>query len=91
MVELEVLGVPSVLVPLPGAPHDHQSKNAQALADAGGAIVVSDAQCTGESLGEALDIMMTQDTMEEMGRAVQTLAHRHAADAIADVVLGFRS
>jgi UDP-N-acetylglucosamine--N-acetylmuramyl-(pentapeptide) pyrophosphoryl-undecaprenol N-acetylglucosamine transferase len=89
--ELEVLGVPSVLVPLPGAPHDHQSKNAQALADAGGAIVVSDAQCTGESLAEALDIMMTQDTMEEMGRAVQTLAHRHAADAIADVVLGFRS
>jgi UDP-N-acetylglucosamine--N-acetylmuramyl-(pentapeptide) pyrophosphoryl-undecaprenol N-acetylglucosamine transferase len=88
--ELEVLGVPAVLVPLPGAPHDHQSKNARALADAGGAIVVSDAQCTGESLAEALKIMTSLDTMEEMGRAVHTLAHPRAADAIADVVLGIR-
>jgi UDP-N-acetylglucosamine:LPS N-acetylglucosamine transferase len=89
--ELEVLGVPAVLVPLPGAPHDHQSKNARALADAGGAIVLSDSQCTGDSLAEALDIMTSRDTMEEMGRAVHTLAHPHAADAIADVVLEIRS
>jgi UDP-N-acetylglucosamine--N-acetylmuramyl-(pentapeptide) pyrophosphoryl-undecaprenol N-acetylglucosamine transferase len=89
--ELEVLGVPAVLVPLPGAPHDHQSKNARALADAGGAIVLSDAQCTGDALAEALDIMTSLDTMEEMGRAVHTLAHPHAAEAIADVVLGIRS
>jgi UDP-N-acetylglucosamine:LPS N-acetylglucosamine transferase len=88
--ELEVLGVPAVLVPLPGAPHDHQSKNARALADVGGAIVVSDAQCTGESLAEALDIMTSLETMEEMGRAVRTLAHPQAANAIADVVLGIR-
>jgi UDP-N-acetylglucosamine--N-acetylmuramyl-(pentapeptide) pyrophosphoryl-undecaprenol N-acetylglucosamine transferase len=89
--ELEVLGVPAVLVPLPGAPHDHQSKNARALADAGGAIVLSDAQCTGDSLAEALEIMTSLDTMTEMGRAVHTLAHPHAADAIADVVLRTRS
>jgi undecaprenyldiphospho-muramoylpentapeptide beta-N-acetylglucosaminyltransferase len=89
--ELEVLGVPAVLVPLPGAPHDHQSKNARALADAGGAIVLSDSQCTGDSLAEALDIMTSLDTMEEMSRAVHTLAHPHAADAIADVILGIRS
>jgi UDP-N-acetylglucosamine--N-acetylmuramyl-(pentapeptide) pyrophosphoryl-undecaprenol N-acetylglucosamine transferase len=89
--ELEVLGVPAVLVPLPGAPHDHQSKNARALADAGGAIVLSDAQCTGDALAESLDIMTSLDTMEEMGRAVRTLAHPHAADAIAEVVLGIRS
>jgi UDP-N-acetylglucosamine--N-acetylmuramyl-(pentapeptide) pyrophosphoryl-undecaprenol N-acetylglucosamine transferase len=88
--ELEVLGVPAVLVPLPGAPHDHQSKNARALADVGGAIVLSDAQCTGDALAESLDIMTSLDTMEEMGRAVRTLAHPHAADAIADVVLEIR-
>lgn len=89
--ELAVLGVPAVLVPLPGAPHDHQSKNARALADAGGAIVLSDAQCTGDSLAEALEIMTSADTMQEMGRAVHTVAHPHAANAIADVVLTIRS
>ncbi len=89
--ELEVLGIPAVLVPLPGAPHDHQNKNARALADAGGAIVISDSQCTGDALAEALDIMTTLDTMQEMGRAVHALAHPHAADAIADVIVGIRA
>jgi UDP-N-acetylglucosamine--N-acetylmuramyl-(pentapeptide) pyrophosphoryl-undecaprenol N-acetylglucosamine transferase len=89
--ELEVLGVPAVLVPLPGAPHDHQSKNARALAHAGGAIVLSDAQCTGDALADALEIMTSLETMDEMSRALHTLAHPHAADAIADVVLGIRS
>jgi UDP-N-acetylglucosamine:LPS N-acetylglucosamine transferase len=88
--ELTTLGVPSVLVPLPGAPNDHQSKNARVLADAGGAIVLSDAQCTGEALANALEIMMAASTLEEMSHAVHALAHPHAADAIAEVVLESR-
>jgi UDP-N-acetylglucosamine--N-acetylmuramyl-(pentapeptide) pyrophosphoryl-undecaprenol N-acetylglucosamine transferase len=88
--ELTTLGVPSVLVPLPGAPNDHQTKNARVLADAGGAIVLSDAQCTGEELARALEIMMVPSTLEEMSHAVHTLAHPHAADAIAEVVLESR-
>ncbi len=31
--ELAVAGVPAVLVPLPGAPGDHQTRNARSLAD----------------------------------------------------------
>jgi UDP-N-acetylglucosamine--N-acetylmuramyl-(pentapeptide) pyrophosphoryl-undecaprenol N-acetylglucosamine transferase len=89
--ELAALAVPAVLVPLPGAPHDHQTKNARALADAGGAIVLSDAQCDGEALAEVLEIMTASATMEEMGRAVHSLAHADAAGAIADVVLEVRS
>ncbi len=89
--ELETLAVPAVLVPLPGAPHDHQSKNARTLVDAGGAMVLGDAQCTGEALADALDIMMSPVTTEEMSRAVHGLAHPHAADAIANVVLEIRS
>jgi UDP-N-acetylglucosamine--N-acetylmuramyl-(pentapeptide) pyrophosphoryl-undecaprenol N-acetylglucosamine transferase len=89
--ELAALAVPAVLVPLPGAPHDHQTKNARALADAGGAIVLSDAQCDGEALAEVLEIMTASATMEEMGRAVHSLAHADAAGAIADVVLEVKS
>jgi len=89
--ELTSLGVPAVLVPLPGAPNDHQTKNARVLADAGGAIVLSNAQCTGETLAQALEIMMAPSTLEEMGRAVHALAHPHAADAIASVVLENRA
>jgi UDP-N-acetylglucosamine:LPS N-acetylglucosamine transferase len=89
--ELETLAVPSVLVPLPGAPHDHQSMNARALADAGGALVVRDDRCTAQTLGEALDIIAEDPVKDEMARAVHALAHPRAASAIAEVVLGVRS
>ena len=42
--ELAVIGVASVLVPLPIATHDHQTHNAAALASVGAATVVEDAE-----------------------------------------------
>ncbi len=89
--ELETLSVPAVLVPLPGAPHDHQTMNAQALAEVGGALVVLDDRCSAETLGDALDIIAEDAVRDKMGRAVHSLAHPHAASAIATVVLGVRS
>ncbi len=40
--ELAAVGLPSILVPLPGAPGDHQTANARHLADAGAAVLVPD-------------------------------------------------
>ncbi|MGA2123732.1 MAG: glycosyltransferase [Acidimicrobiales bacterium] len=89
--ELETLAVPAVLVPLPGAPHDHQTMNARALAEVGGALVVRDDRCNAQTLGDALDTIADASVRDEMGRAVHSLAHPHAASAIAEVVLGVRS
>ena len=36
--ELLVAGVPAILVPLPGAPRDHQTRNAEALVGMGAAV-----------------------------------------------------
>jgi UDP-N-acetylglucosamine--N-acetylmuramyl-(pentapeptide) pyrophosphoryl-undecaprenol N-acetylglucosamine transferase len=88
--ELTALALPSVLVPLPGAPHDHQTKNAEHVAHAGGAVVVRDSECTGPVLAAALEAMMTPATLEAMSEGARTLAHRGAAEAIASVVLGVR-
>jgi UDP-N-acetylglucosamine--N-acetylmuramyl-(pentapeptide) pyrophosphoryl-undecaprenol N-acetylglucosamine transferase len=41
--ELDALDIPAVVVPLPGAPGDHQMANAKALATTGRAIVIADA------------------------------------------------
>ena len=43
-------GLPAILVPLPGAPRDHQTRNAEALVAAGAAILVPDAECTAARL-----------------------------------------
>ena len=50
--ELAAIGTPSALVPLPGAPNDHQTRNAEALTWVGAAILISDDECTAEHLEE---------------------------------------
>jgi undecaprenyldiphospho-muramoylpentapeptide beta-N-acetylglucosaminyltransferase len=85
--ELAVAGVPSVLVPLPGAPGDHQTANARVLEKAGAALLLPDAECDAESLAAELDGLLDDpNRLEVMGAAARSLGHPHAAEAGADVV-----
>lgn len=83
--ELTALGIASVLVPLPGAPGDHQSKNAAALAEAGAARVLADRDCTASSLGALVDEVLTS-SLDSMGVAASLLGRRDASLEIARVV-----
>ncbi|MFI5036122.1 MAG: UDP-N-acetylglucosamine--N-acetylmuramyl-(pentapeptide) pyrophosphoryl-undecaprenol N-acetylglucosamine transferase [Acidimicrobiales bacterium] len=89
--ELTVLGVAAVLVPLPGAPGDHQSKNADALARHGAATLLRDDACTGAALAAALDDLLSPGRAEAMAAAARTLGHRDAAARVAAVVLEARA
>ncbi len=85
--ELAVAGVPSVLVPLPGAPGDHQTANAMALVDAGAAVKVTDAELDGTRLAEEIDRLLSNPALlAEMGAAAHSVARRDAAAAVADLV-----
>jgi UDP-N-acetylglucosamine--N-acetylmuramyl-(pentapeptide) pyrophosphoryl-undecaprenol N-acetylglucosamine transferase len=82
--ELCAIGVPSVLVPLPGSPSDHQTKNARSLADAGAAVMILDSECTGERLAQIVAPLLAEAPLRAaMGEAAGTLGHREAADQIA--------
>ena len=85
--ELTALAIPSVLVPLPGAPGDHQTKNAQALARAGGAKVVRDADLSAQTLATMLDEILVPSELARMSRSAGSLGRRDAAQAIAREVL----
>jgi UDP-N-acetylglucosamine:LPS N-acetylglucosamine transferase len=84
--ELTALAVPSVLVPLPGAPGDHQSLNAAAVARAGGARIVTDGECNADTLAGVLDEVLVPHTLAAMSSAAGSLGRRDAAAAIARVV-----
>lgn len=84
--ELTTLQIPSVLVPLPHAPGDHQMKNALMVVEAGGARLVLDAECTGAKLDEVLDSITSTETLTTMGAAAGRLGRRDAAASIARVV-----
>lgn len=82
--ELAAVGLPSVLVPLPGAPGDHQTANAHFLADAGGAVLVPDAELiAGRLLSEVDGLLADPSRLASMAKAASASARRDAADAVA--------
>jgi undecaprenyldiphospho-muramoylpentapeptide beta-N-acetylglucosaminyltransferase len=85
--ELAVAGCPSVLVPLPGAPGDHQTANARVLERAGAAILLPDGRCDAATLATALDGLLDQPgLLESMGEAAASLGRPDAAAAGARLV-----
>jgi len=85
--ELAVMGVPSVLVPLPIATRDHQTANAAALASSGGAIVVPDPECTTDRLeAELAPLIDRPDLRAKMAENMRTAAVPDAAERVARLV-----
>lgn len=85
--ELAVAGVPAVLVPLPGAPGDHQTANARVLERAGAAVLLPDPDCTAAGLvGEVERLLADPDRLAAMGTAARSAGRPDAADAGAAVV-----
>ncbi|MCY4421638.1 MAG: undecaprenyldiphospho-muramoylpentapeptide beta-N-acetylglucosaminyltransferase [Acidimicrobiaceae bacterium] len=85
--ELAAAGVPAVLVPLPGAPGDHQTANARRLAEAGGAVIVSDAELDGTRLAAEVDALLDDpDRLSAMAGAATALARPDAARAVVDLI-----
>jgi UDP-N-acetylglucosamine--N-acetylmuramyl-(pentapeptide) pyrophosphoryl-undecaprenol N-acetylglucosamine transferase len=86
--ELAVISTPSVLVPLPGAPGDHQSVNARRLSELGAAVMLADDDATGEQLVRLVTTLMDDDaSLEKMSAAVKVLARPDAAAEIAGLVV----
>lgn len=84
--ELAVAGVPAVVVPLPGAPGDHQGANARMLEASGAAVVIADDRCSGAALDEVLDPLLADGgARRAMASAARRLGRPHAAGAVAAV------
>jgi UDP-N-acetylglucosamine--N-acetylmuramyl-(pentapeptide) pyrophosphoryl-undecaprenol N-acetylglucosamine transferase len=85
--ELAAVGLPAVLVPLPGAPGDHQTANARVLTDAGAGVLVPDEVCSAERLGQALEGMLGDPgRLAAMEEAAAGAGRPEAAAAVAALV-----
>jgi hypothetical protein len=88
MAELTAVGMPAVMVPLPHAAAGHQTANARAAADAGGARVIDDALLDGPTLAAtAAPLLAEPGELARMGKAMLGLARPRAAEELAGLVL----
>ena len=85
--ELCLFGLPSFLIPLPGAVRDHQYLNAKYLADAGAATVVRQEKLSAESFKKSLvSFAFDQSKRLAMKEHCKELAVADAAEKLADLV-----
>lgn len=87
--ELTATGRPGVLIPYPHATGDHQTANAEWMAEAGAARVISDSDLSADLIHDVVSgLLADRATLDEMSRASLMLARPDAAKDIADEVLG---
>lgn len=85
--ELAAAGLPAILVPFPAATGDHQTANARAASEAGGAVLVPDAEISASRLAAEITALASDpQRLEAMGRAMGSLARVDAADRVAALV-----
>ncbi len=83
LAEVTAAGKPAIVVPFPKATDDHQTKNAETLVEAGGAILIKDSQLSDLNLVSLITQLINDDSkLLAMGMASGSLGRRGAAEAI---------
>ncbi len=85
--ELCIAGKPLILVPLPYAAEDHQTRNAMALTEKDAAILVKDDELDDELIPELEKLLGNAARQEQMKMNIRELAKPDATEKIADEVI----
>lgn len=85
--EIGASGTPCVLVPSPNVTNDHQTKNAQILADRGGAVLLREGEDMGRKLYEEVTALLAdRPRREEMSAALRDMVVLDSAERICDMI-----
>ena len=86
--EISAAGCPAILVPYPSAIDDHQTANALAADECGGAWLMPEAAFTAEALASRLESFLTiPATLAKAATCARAAAKADAAERLADLVI----
>jgi len=86
--ELTAFGKPAILIPSPNVTENHQESNARQLQAAGGAIMILEKDCTGDTLFNTVSVVLEdRKKIVGMSNALMSLSVKDAAAKIAGIVL----
>ena len=88
LAEITASGKAAILIPYPFAANDHQTKNAEAMASAGAAVIINENELTGERLfGIINDLFANKQKLRQMEEASAKLGNIKAAAKIVDACM----
>lgn len=85
--ELCIVRKPSIMVPLPTAAEDHQTKNCKALVNRNAALLVPDSEAPTRLVQEAIALINNKEKCKELSENISPLARPKAAIEIANEIL----
>ena len=85
--EIAASGTPCILIPSPNVTDNHQEKNARAIADKGGAILLLEKECTAQRLMDEISALLDSDLRrEQMRNALQKICVPDSAERLCDII-----
>ena len=85
--EIAVSGTPCILIPSPNVTDNHQEKNARALSDKGGAVLLLEKDCTAEKLMEEITgILEDKERYRSMRKALLDMSVPDCAERLVAIM-----
>jgi len=89
LTELTALGIPSILIPSPYVPMNHQFHNAMVLKNAGAALIIEEQAFSVPHLLEQIDgLLSTPEQLLSMGMKAKELGNLNACDDLCNLLEG---
>ncbi|MFM7021982.1 MAG: undecaprenyldiphospho-muramoylpentapeptide beta-N-acetylglucosaminyltransferase [Flavobacteriales bacterium] len=85
--ELCLVKKPAILVPLPSAAEDHQTKNALSLVNYNAALLIKDSEVKDKLVQTAIALLNDKEQMEKLSRNMDKLAFANATETIVSEVM----
>ncbi len=87
--EVTAAGKTAIFIPFPRAADDHQTRNAEAIANAEGAVLMPEAQLTPEKLADVMIGLLTdRERLRRMSENAHRMSHADAAGRVAEIAAG---
>jgi len=85
----EIIAVrkPTILIPLPGAAEDHQTRNARTLSDNAAGILIPESQASAKLANMVIRLIMDSEKRKEMATNLALFDHQDPTKAIVDQVV----
>jgi UDP-N-acetylglucosamine--N-acetylmuramyl-(pentapeptide) pyrophosphoryl-undecaprenol N-acetylglucosamine transferase len=85
--ELCIVGKPTIFIPSPNVAEDHQTKNAKAISDKNGAILIKETELESQFETIFSDLNSNESKQVELSQNIKKLALPNATKQIADEIM----